>query len=127
MRIVFGGEYCYTEDKGVVSVQESMKFKLEIMATKDDMKATAADTVIFEESNGYIIMAFLQTYSPSKDEAGEYSRKAQVVSRVALSWDQFVEMIPRMAGYAQETQEQAEKHHASALETMSSISKKDKQ
>ena len=57
-------------------MQESMKVKLEIMATKDDMKATAADTVIFEESNGYIIMAFLQTYSPSKDEAGEYSRKA---------------------------------------------------
>lgn len=47
---------------------EPTKVKLEIEVTKDDMKAITADTVIFEETDGYVVMGFLQTYSPSKDE-----------------------------------------------------------
>ena len=47
---------------------EPAKVKLEIEVTKDDMKAITADTVIFEETDGYVVMGFLQTYSPSKDE-----------------------------------------------------------
>ena len=102
---------------------EPAKVKLEIEMTKDDMKAITADTVIFEETDGYVVMGFLQTYSPSKDEEGAYTRRAQVVSRITLSWEQFARLIPRMADYAQKTQEKAEANHKAALKIMRGISK----
>ena len=40
---------------------ETVKFKLNVLATNEEMKASFADTVVFEESNGYVLMNFLQT------------------------------------------------------------------
>ena len=76
-----------------------------IMADPQMLHAIAADSVNLEEYNGYVFINFLQSFPNILSEnakSGEprTERMAKIASRIMLSREQFVKMIPAMAKFA---------------------------
>ena len=104
---------------------EMTKVKLNILATNDDMKAAFADTVVFEEANGYVLMNFLQTKEMNEENDGIPVKQGFLSARVALSWDHFVQLLPRIVAYAERMKSSAEENREISLDILRGIGNRD--
>lgn len=98
---------------------------IKIMADILKIDAISADVVSIEESNGYIILNFLQTF-PKPDEnqsqttnisqvsKNQSDRIGKIVCRVSLSWEHFVRLIPLISKTAKDFEQIAKTKYAEA-------------
>lgn len=104
---------------------ETVKFKLNVLATNEEMKASFADTVVFEGSNGYVLMNFLQTKETDDKTDGVHVKQGFLASRVALSWDHFVQLLPQIAAYAERMKPSVEEEREDSLNILQGLGKRD--
>lgn len=99
---------------------------IQILADVTKTETVPADLVSFEENNGYVIINFLQTFpnglpNPNNDSVPE--RIARIASRVSISRDHFVRLIPIMQGIAKSTQGNMDKLNLETSKIMDKLNK----
>ena len=91
---------------------------LEIITDIEKINTLHSDYVQVETFNDYVILNFLQTYPnalPLKEGQTERpARMAKIASRVALPWEQFVNLMPVFVATIKENESKAIKNFEKA-------------
>lgn len=95
--------------------------KMNIMINIDKLENISADGISLEANNGYVIINFLQTIPGVNDEDNTETRNAKIASRICLSWNHFIRILPVMMNFAKENQAQIKSNYESTIKQLENM------